>query len=540
MSYFAGYTYVSTTKGNLRAMTFVYDGTLAQLSALGYTGQQRYFAELVSTPYTYDGSIMYAAYNRGASYHTGPVNANLSGSSIVIKRTSTSASADLGLYYGTTLLGRIAVGPGFLVSNAITCTSLGMIKCNDGWAACSVRPGLATDGYTLPTDDSAGYLYSENATFAIISQAITSQTLVDYFNANPPKTALDPYDPGGTSGPGGGTGTFDGSSDPIDIPGLPTLSAADTGFITLFNPSLPQLRNLANYMWSDLFSLDTLKKLFADPMNCILGLSIVPVVVPNGGYRPVTVGNISTGVSMNVAASQYVEVDCGTLDVQEYWGAYLDYDPYTKCHIYLPYIGTHPISTDDVMGKPVHVVYHVDILSGACTAFVKCGESVMYEFLGQVASSIPITGDNFTNVINGVLNIAGSIGTMVATGGFSAPASVAKAGLAGAYTAGHMMSAGASMAQDVMSMKPQVEKSGGMSGTGGMLAIQKPYMILERPNQAIPDGQNDFMGYPSYITDRLGDLSGYTEVEHIHLDNIPCTELEANEIIQYLESGVIL
>lgn len=351
---------------------------------------------------------------------------------------------------------------------------------------------------------------------------------------------VDPYGPGGESGTGGGTGTFDGTGDEIGIPSLPTLSAVDTGFITLFNPTLAQLQSLASYMWGGLFDLNTFKKLFADPMDAVLGLSIVPVAVPDGGSRSVMVGNISTGVSMNVASTQYVEVDCGTLNVEEYWGAYLDYDPYTKCHIYLPYIGTHPISTDDIMGKPVHVVYHVDILSGACTAFVKCGVSVLYEFIGQVASSIPITGDNFTNVINGVLNIAGSIGTMVATGGFSAPAAVVSKGLGSAYTAGHMMGAGSSVAQDVMSMKPQVEKSGGMSGTGGMLGVQTPYMILERPRQAVPANQVSYMGYPAYITYKLGDLTGYTEVEHIHLENVPCTELEATEILGYLESGVIL
>lgn len=364
--------------------------------------------------------------------------------------------------------------------------------------------------------------------------------LDDNFIPPSPGTDDDPYGPGGTSGPGGGTGTFDGTSDPIDIPGLPTLSAADTGFITLFNPSIGQLKNLANYMWSDLFSLDTFKKMFADPMDAVLGLSIVPVAVPTSGTRGVVVGNIPTGVNMSVASTQYVTVDCGTLNVEEFWGAYLDYDPYTKCSIFLPYIGVHPIKTDDVMGKAVHVVYHVDILSGSCAAFVKCGESVLYEFIGQVASSIPITGDNFTNVINGVLNIAGSIGTMVATGGFSAPASVAKAGFSGAYQAGHMAAAGASMAQDVMSMKPQIEHSGSLSGTGGLLGNQTPYMILERPRQALPAGYNSYAGYPSHMTARLGSLSGYTEVEHIHLENIPCTMKEADEIMAFLQNGVIL
>ena len=336
----------------------------------------------------------------------------------------------------------------------------------------------------------------------------------------------DPYgqDPGGTTGTGGGTGTFDGTGDDIDIPGLPTLSAVDTGFITLFNPSAAQLKNLANYMWSTGFDLDTFKKLFADPMDCILGLSIVPVSVPNGGGATVNVGNISTGVTMTKAASQYVEVDCGTLNIEEYWGAYLDYDPYTQAEIYLPYIGTHPLKVDDIMGKAVRVVYHVDILSGACTAFVKCGGSVLYEFIGQCSSSIPITGNDWTNVINGVISIAGAIGTMVATGGASAP-----------------MSAGviAATAVNNMFMKPNVEKSGSMSGTGGMLALQTPYLILTRPHQALPTDQNIFMGYPSFITENLSEIGGYTEIESIHLEGISGTEQEISEIETLLKGGVI-
>lgn len=341
----------------------------------------------------------------------------------------------------------------------------------------------------------------------------------------------DPYDPGGDSGGGGGTGDFDGTGDDIDFPSLPTLSATDTGFITIFNPSLTQLRQLAGYMWSSL-DLNAFRKLFADPMDCILGLSIVPVAVPNGSAQAVKVGNISTGVSMTVAASQYVEVDCGSLNVNEYWGAYLDYDPYTKAEIYLPYVGTHPVAVDDIMKKNVSVKYHVDILSGACTAYVKCGGSVLYEFIGQCSSSIPITGNDWTNVINGVLSIAGSIGTMVATGGLSAPVSAGS-------VAGALAGAGTIASTAINTMKPSVEKSGAMAGTGGMLAVQTPYLILTRPRQALPAGQNSFMGYPSFINEYLGILSGYTEIESIHLSGVPGTDAELQEIENLLMKGVI-
>ena len=77
----------------------------------------------------------------------------------------------------------------------------------------------------------------------------------------------DPFGGGGTSEPGGGGGSFDNSSTPINIPNLPSISAASTGFISLFNPTLNQLNELASYMWSDLFQVDGWKKLFADPMD---------------------------------------------------------------------------------------------------------------------------------------------------------------------------------------------------------------------------------------------------------------------------------
>lgn len=332
----------------------------------------------------------------------------------------------------------------------------------------------------------------------------------------------DPFEPGGGSESAGGDGDFDNTSTPIEIPNLPSVSAASTGFISLFNPTLSQLNELASYMWSDFFDIDTLKKLFADPMDVILGLSILPVQIPTSGAREVKVGNIGTGISLNVASTQFVEVDCGIINVNEYWGAYLDYSPYTHAQIYLPYVGVRPISVDEIMGKSVNVKYHVDILTGACCCFVKCGDSVLYSFNGQCSIPIPISATNYTNTINGIINVAASLGTMVATGGATAP--LAAASLASTIT---------------NQMKPTVEKSGAISGPGGVMAIQTPYLILTRPRQALPSKQNTFTGYPSFITATLGELTGYTEVHSIHLENIPATADELSEIETLLKGGVI-
>lgn len=394
----------------------------------------------------------------------------------------------------------------------------------------SVRRNVLSWLYSViensPEDGSATAVYDVGGTepirFRTNFPSSIHQRFATFFEGLEPIVSGDPYDDAGNTESGGGEGDFDNSGDLISAPELPSISTS-TGFISIYNPTLDQLKNLSEYMWSDLFDVSTLKKLFANPMDAIIGLSILPVKIPTAILTTdVKVGNISTGIQMWPVTSQYVTLDCGTLNVNEYWGAYLDYSPYTKAEIYLPYIGTHTLDIDDIMGKAVHLIYHIDILSGACCAYILCNDTVIYSFLGQCSTAVPVTGNDWTNVINGALTIATSIGSMVATGGATAPMGISQI----ASTA-------------VNSLKPTVEKSGSMSGSGGLLAVQTPYLILTRPRQAVPRDQNSFTGYPSFITENLVDLTGYTEIENIHLENIPATENELNEIETLLKNGVI-
>lgn len=357
------------------------------------------------------------------------------------------------------------------------------------------------------------------------------QFLNDLDSGEGPIPGEDPYAQGGTSGGGGGTGTFSRTGDTIGEHDLPTLSAVDAGFITLFAPKRGEMKSLASYLWGDLFSLDTFKKIVANPMDAILGLSIVPVQVPTSGSETVKVGNISTGVSMTKASTQYVKLSCGSLQVDEYWGAYLDYSPYTKCEIYLPYIGVHELSIDDVMGKTIKVVYYIDILSGACTAEIYSEGTCLYSFVGQCSASIPISSNDWTNVINGVMQIGAAVGSLVASGGLSAPIS------GGMLASG--LKTGASVGGTVTASKPSVERSGSMSGAGGMLGQQNPYLIITWPKECIPASQNKFIGYPSFVTVTLGDITGFNIVESVHLENIPATSEELDEIESLLMNGVI-
>lgn len=400
----------------------------------------------------------------------------------------------------------------------------------------------------------------DNKSPAIEILAISSNTLLFTFELNDIGTkfykfwdeaeiftpSTDPYDKGGTSGSSqGGRGTFDNTTKDIEKPSLPSLIATQSGFISLFTPTLTQLQNLASYMWTGLFDLDNFRKLFADPMDCIIGLSIVPVAVPVAGSKAVTVGNISTGVSLNYTNTMYVDVDCGVVNMTEYWGSYLDYDPYTKIELYLPYIGIRQISADDVMSKSIGVSYRVNILDGSCIAFITSGSTVLYQFVGQCSQLIPISGDNWNRMIQNIISIAGSAVSMVAgAGGLSAAAGL---GMSALQTASANDIAGAignvassSQVADVLGSKPRIAHSGAMSGSAGLMGIQTPYMIITRARQCLPEYQNTYTGYPSYTTKKLSKLSGFTMVYEIHLENISATDDEKIEIERILKGGFII
>lgn len=311
--------------------------------------------------------------------------------------------------------------------------------------------------------------------------------------------------------------------DPIPFPDIPTIDATDTGFVSLYAPTKQQIRALSSYMWSSSFDLDTFKKIFADPMDCILGLNIVPVSIPTfENTSSVTVGNIDTGVEMYKAIRQWVEFDCGSLDLGSLTDTYLDYSPHSKWSIYLPYIGIQQLSADDVAHKILTVKYHVDILSCACVAYLKCGDSVLYQFAGSCGSSIPVTSVNFAQMISSIISIGATAGTLIA-GGATAPVAVG---------------AMASTLSNVMNLKPDVKRGGSIGSSAGLLGIQKPFVIVELPNVCKPAKQHHYIGYPSFITKTISDLSGYAEFESVIVDGVPCTDEEREMIIDILKGGV--
>lgn len=398
----------------------------------------------------------------------------------------------------------------------------------------------------------------------------------------------NPYEPVGPSGPGGGGGTFDDDSDQIVDSTLPTLSSANTGFTRIYNPSLSQVQDLARYLWTDSSVIDTIwnhiKQFFENPMEAIIGFNLVPVPVPNGGTQNFALMYIDTGVAMTVAASQFVDVDCGTLELKEYYGSALDYSPNTKVSCFLPFIGSVSLNTDEVMGRTLQVKYRVDICSGSCVAKISVDGNFIYQYSGHCAINIPISAADFSSYVSSAISVAKLAGGALAAGA----AGVVGAGAAEAVqqtnqvvtttqitntsrnpATGRQITTGtttrvetresptdqsstqasfsgltpqniANTVGQIMTSKPSIEHSGSFSGNSGYLGIRRPFLIIERPNMCMPANFQALNGFPSMITLELSTCKGFTRVQQVQLTGLSATNPEQAEILQLLKSGVIM
>lgn len=340
--------------------------------------------------------------------------------------------------------------------------------------------------------------------------------------------SVNPYGPP-TASNEGGDGEED-TGDPIPFSTTPTTSSVSSGFLTLFMPSILTLNSLAGYMWSNpLFDPSAIKKLFADPMDAILSLHIVPVKPSTTGVKTISVAGIATDFSSSYTTEQFVTVYCGSVYVPKKFGSYLDYSPYTQTELFLPFIGFRPVDIDDIQGKTVYLQYQVDILSGACIAELKASmddanSSVIYSWTGNCAVQIPVTGADFKSAFATAITAAASLGAAVATGGAAAP--LTTAGLA-------------STAVNSTGLKPRVQRSGAMIGSAGFMGQRTPFIVRSNPNIALPPRQEHFTGYPSFDTLLMSSLTGYNVVAEVHLEGVPATDAEMDEIERLLKEGVI-
>lgn len=284
---------------------------------------------------------------------------------------------------------------------------------------------------------------------------------------------------------------------------------------SIYNPTLEQVNQFGSWLWSSNF-VEQLKKLFSDPMQAIIGLHKVYSPVQTSGQGTIKCGYLDSGVPSKLVSEQYITVDCGSVDLQEYFGNVFDYPPYTEVSIYLPFIGIRHLDPSDVMRSTISVKYRIDVFTGACLAEVNvqrdAAGGTLYTFSGDAAVRYPVSSGSYMGIVSGLIGVATSV------------------------VSGNLLPA----LGGVTRLHTNVERSGSFTGNSGAMGSKVPYLIISRPQTAMADKFETLSGYPSNTYTLLSDCKGFTQVKYCHVENLSATETEKKEIERLLKEGVIL
>lgn len=383
-------------------------------------------------------------------------------------------------------------------------------------------PDLFTDAITETTMQEDGTL--DEKTYVPIPWAvddIRDDTATTTDTATQDNTTVDPQtmekildDNTGPTTPD--TGDGNGPS-----PIVPTGNASSLWAV--YHPSQSILNSFGAWLWSsDL--VEQIKRLFFDPMQGVIGVHKVFAPVPTGGSQNIKVGYIDSGISCPTVSSQYTEIDCGTVRVDEFFGNVLDYEPFTQISAYLPFIGVVKLSTSDVMRGQVNIKYGVDVITGACLAKIKITRDgnggILYSFGGSCAVHYPLSSGSYSGIISGIVSAAVGIGTSIATGN---PLAAVGGVVSGAHQA-----------------RFDVSKSGGFTGASGATGPKIPYLIISRPQSAMARNFDLMTGYPANNTVQVGDCDGYIKCREVHIESATATRDEKTMIEDLLKSGILI
>ena len=358
-------------------------------------------------------------------------------------------------------------------------------------------------------------------------------------------TVGPPSDPGGygpTPSGGGGIGgiggpdpTFDFDSDPIDISPLPP-GISELGFINIYKCAAGSLNLLGATLFPDVSSAtDVMTAITAMSdaiwnsklIDYVISIHMIPADVPAGSDEDIKIGTRTlTGIKGARVQGDYVEVDLGTLKIDETYTSFIDY--HSRARLFLPFYGFVEIKPEYWQSATLHVIYRFNVVDGSFIAFVKSRverhqptmESLVGQYSGSACIHCPASGVSYASMFSGIASNA--------------------AGMAVSMAGGNVAGVASSALNVANASQGNMQHGGSYNSSASIMGHRYPYLLIERPVSQFPTKYGHEVGFPLWVTKTIGSCKGFTIANDAVLDGIPCTQSEKERIQQYLKSGVII
>lgn len=313
--------------------------------------------------------------------------------------------------------------------------------------------------------------------------------------------------------------------------------------------------NIANY------SLDTF--LTSNPIDSIVNIKWFPIKesMSIGKAINVKLGKYDTGISAYVAQISILK-DCGNVVIYPVSGHGVAnwIDKLTKITLYLPFCGSLNLDPETYMGRSVNVEYAIDLITGACSAYVSYiadnGQRVITDIAsGTCGIDCPVTGIQHATLDSQLYNATEQLKAMRVNNAINGLSSVlglsdvTNKGIGGISdalkTGGTIYNAlqNESVADyNLHHTQTPIKMIGTSSAMTGAMCDLRPTIIFERP--VIPPIDDNayahVCGYACCEPTTIGNLSGYAEFASVDLSGFEATAEEKNMIVNALMGGVYL
>lgn len=226
---------------------------------------------------------------------------------------------------------------------------------------------------------------------------------------------------------------------------------------------------------------------------------------------------------------------------------FLDYSPYTKLALYLPYAGTIDLDTQQVAAfseistATLRVEFAIDFTSGTLTYFVRTDGGYLVAVKNiKVGVDMPVGGnDNIQQSVNmlrstydNAKTLIGGTASLVVSAASKNVAGLASAALTAPFTIGEM-ALNSSMSGRAVPVNC-LPSSGSLSAT---YMGQSPFLTVYRQKIANPSNYGHAIGYKTESTHTIGEVTGWTIVRNPDLTGINATEGEKQIINEILTTG---
>lgn len=145
--------------------------------------------------------------------------------------------------------------------------------------------------------------------------------------------------------------------------------------------------------------------LTSNPIDCIVSLQRYPMEIPAVGDTTIVLGKYDTSLHAKpMEKTAFFYLFNGNTINPKFGDSFLDYQPFTKMELYVPFCGTIQINPADILGRKLNVQLVVDFTTGTATGFVMSDNLVIETVNGNIAIDIPVTGIQQTTVASNLYN----------------------------------------------------------------------------------------------------------------------------------------